>query len=76
MLKERIEIHPRVCNGKPVIKGTRIPVTVLLDQLADGQSWDAILKLYPEIMVEDIKAALLYAKSSIDHTALVSSTAF
>lgn len=71
MLQERIEIHPRVCNGKPVIKGTRIPVTVLLDQLADGQSWDAILKAYPEIMVEDIKAALLYAKSSIDHTALV-----
>lgn len=76
MLKERIEMRPRVCNGKPVIKGTRIPVTVILEQLADGQSWDALLKVYPEIMEEDIKAALLYAKSSIDHTALVSSTAF
>lgn len=75
MLKERIEIRPRVCNGKPVIKGTRIPVTVILEQLADGQSWDALLKGYPEIMEEDIKAVLLYAKSSIDHTALVSSTA-
>lgn len=75
MLKGRIEINPRVCNGKPVIKGTRIPVTVLLEQLADGRSWDAILKVYPEIVVEDIKAALLYAKFSIDHTALVSSTA-
>lgn len=69
-------MRPRVCNGKPVIKGTRIPVTVILEQLADGQSWDALLKVYPEIMEEDIKAALLYAKSSIDHTALVSSTAF
>ena len=72
---ERIEINPRVCNGKPVIKGTRIPVTVLLEQLADGQSWEALLKVYPEMTVEDIKAVLLYAKSSIDHTALVSSTA-
>lgn len=69
-------MRPRVCNGKPVIKGTRIPVTVILEQLADGQSWDALLKVYPEIMEEDIKAALLYAKSSIDQTALVSSTAF
>lgn len=42
MLKERIEMRPRVCNGKPVIKGTRIPVTVILEQLADGQSWDAL----------------------------------
>lgn len=55
MLKERIEIRPRVCNGKPVIKGTRIPVTVILEQLADGQNWDALLKGYPEIMEEDIK---------------------
>ena len=59
MRKERIEIRPRVCNGKPVIKGTRIPVTGILEQLADGQSWDALLKGYPEIMEEDIKAALL-----------------
>lgn len=44
MPEERIEIRPRVCNGKPVIKGTRIPVTVILEQLADGQSWDALLK--------------------------------
>ena len=75
MLKERIEINPRICNGKPVIKGTRIPVTILLEQLAERQSWDALLKVYPEITVEDIRAALLYAKSSIDRTALVSSTA-
>ena len=68
MSEERIEIRPRVCNGKPVIKGTRIPMTVILEQLADGQNWDALLKVYPEIMEEDIKAALLYAKSSIDHT--------
>lgn len=37
-LLERIELDPRVCNGKPVIRGTRIPVTVILEQLAEGES--------------------------------------
>lgn len=36
-LLERIEINPRVCNGKPVIKGTRISVSVILEQLAEGE---------------------------------------
>ena len=74
MHTERIEINPRVCNGKPVIKGTRIPVTVLLDQLAEGQSWETVMQAYPEVSVADIKAALMYAKSSIEHTNLVSTT--
>ena len=74
MHTERIEINPRVCNGKPVIKGTRIPVTVLLDQLAEGQSWETVMQVYPEVTVVDIKAALMYAKSSIEHTNLVSTT--
>ena len=37
-LLERIEINPKVCNGKPVIKGTRIPVSVILEQLAEDES--------------------------------------
>jgi len=67
-LLERIELDPRVCNGKPVIKGTRIPVTVILDQLAEGEPWDKILEGYPELIREDIHAALYYAKVSLDHT--------
>ena len=55
---DRIEISPRVCDGKPVIAGTRIPVTVILDQLASGESWDSILTGYPELRSEDIAAAL------------------
>ena len=47
-LLERIEIDPRFCNGKPVIKGTRIPVTIVLEQIAEGESWKSILVLYPE----------------------------
>ena len=69
-LRERIELDPRVCNGKPVIKGTRIPITVILEQLADGKTWDSILSGYPELTREDIHAALHYARASIDHTDL------
>jgi uncharacterized protein (DUF433 family) len=54
---ERIELDPRVCNGKPVIKGTRIPVSVILDQIAAGEPWEDILKGYPELAKEDIQAA-------------------
>jgi uncharacterized protein (DUF433 family) len=65
---EQIEINPRVCNGKPVIKGTGIPISVILEQIAEGESWDNILENYPELKREDIKAALLYAKETLDHT--------
>ena len=67
-LLERIEIDPRVCNGKPVIKGTRIPVTNILDQIAEGQSWESIRTSYPELTKEDIQAALYYARTSVEHS--------
>jgi uncharacterized protein (DUF433 family) len=64
----RIELNPRVCNGRPVIRGTRIPVSVILERVADGESWDSILAGYPELTREDINAALRYARASLDHT--------
>ncbi len=64
---DRVERHPKVCNGMPVIKGTRIPVSVILEQLAEGESWDDLLNGYPELTREDIQATLFYAKSSLDH---------
>ncbi len=67
MITDRIELNPRVCNGKPVIKGTRIPVAIILDQIAEGESWENLLAGYPELTREDIQAALLYAKASIEH---------
>jgi len=70
-MNERIEINPRVCGGKPIIKGTRIPVTVLLDQLAGAEPWDSILRAYPELSREDIQAALAYARRFIDDTAFI-----
>jgi uncharacterized protein (DUF433 family) len=69
-LLERIELNPRVCNGKPVIKGTRIPVSIILEQIAEGESWDKILAGYPELTREDIHAALHYARASLDHVEL------
>ena len=65
---DRIELNPKVCNGKPVIKGTRIPVSVILEQIAEGETWDTLLIGYPELKKKDIQAALLYARASLDHT--------
>ena len=67
-MHSRIEIDPRICGGKPVIRGTRIPVAVLLELLASGETWESILEGYPELFEEDIQAALLFAKESVEHT--------
>jgi len=64
---DRIELNPKVCDGKPVVKGTRIPVSVILEQIAAGETWDTVLAGYPELKKEDIQAALLYARASLDH---------
>ncbi len=66
--QQRIELSPQVCNGRPVIKGTRIPVAIILEQIAEGISWNQLLLDYPELEKEDIRAALIYARESIDHT--------
>lgn len=65
---DRIEINPRICNGKPVIKGTRIPIAVILDHIAEGEAWDDLLAGYPELTIEDIKSALKYARAFIEHS--------
>jgi uncharacterized protein (DUF433 family) len=64
---DRIEFDPKVCNGKPVIKGTRIPVSVVLEYLSEGESWDSLIAGYPELNKKDIQAALRYAMLSLDH---------
>jgi uncharacterized protein (DUF433 family) len=69
-MNKYIEINPRRCNGKPVVAGTRIPVTVILDQLADAGSIDAVLERYPELTRERIVGVLRYCQSVIDHTEL------
>ena len=61
MRLKRITIDQRVLGGKPIIKGTRIPVYLILELLASGMSEKEVLKEYPELSPEDIKAALQYA---------------
>jgi len=59
-LLERITIDPNVCFGKPCIRGTRIWVSLLLDFLAGGMTPDEILEEYPQLVLEDIRAAIAY----------------
>lgn len=59
---ERITINPKVMTGKPIIKGTRVPVELVLKKLAQNIDAEEILKNYPHLTKEDIKAAILYAQ--------------
>jgi len=65
--RERIEINPKILLGKPVFKGTRIPVYVVLDMLAEGTTPKEIIKYYPDLKEEDIKAAIQFASDTAKH---------
>ena len=58
---KRITVDPEVCHAKPCIRGTRIMVSVVLDNLAEGLSPDEIVKEYPPLNLDDIRAAISYA---------------
>ena len=64
-MNERILIDPKVCHGKPCIKGTRIMVANILNLLAHGASVEEVLQGYPKLTREDIYAALSYAEAVI-----------
>ncbi len=59
---ERIEINPAVCNGKPVIRNTRITVQTVLSYLSAGDSLDDVLVAHPRLEREDVLACLAYAR--------------
>ena len=65
MRHERIEMNPKIMGGKPVIRGTRIPVDLVLRKLGAGVSSDAILADYPRLALEDIRAAQAFAADYI-----------
>ncbi|GBD16635.1 hypothetical protein HRbin26_01534 [bacterium HR26] len=60
--RERIAVDPEVLMGKPVIRGTRLAVEFIIDLLSQGWSEEDILRNYPGITVEDIRACLRYAQ--------------
>jgi uncharacterized protein (DUF433 family) len=65
-----IEIDPRRCGGKPTVAGTRIPITVVIDQLAEAGSIEGLLRKYPELTKEKIVGVLQYCHAVIEHTEL------
>ena len=59
--EQHISTDPRICHGKPCIRGTRIMVSVVLDNLADGLSADEFVAEYPPLTLDDVRAAIAYA---------------
>lgn len=57
----RIQINPKICLGQPVVRGTRITVSIILKLLASGRSIENVIELYPELEVADIQEAMKYA---------------
>lgn len=66
---ERVEINPKILLGKPVFRGTRIPVYVVLDMLAEGETVQSIIKYYPDLKEEDVQAAIRFASETVKHIA-------
>lgn len=66
-MKSRIVRNPKILLGKPVVAGTRIPVTLILNLLAHGQTIPEIIDDYPDLTEEDIKAAVRYAEKTLEN---------
>jgi uncharacterized protein (DUF433 family) len=66
-LTNRIEVYPRVMLGKAVIRGTRIPVELLLRKLSEGASEADLMDAYPRLTRHDIHAAIRYAADTLAH---------
>jgi uncharacterized protein (DUF433 family) len=66
---QRISSDPEICHGKPCIKGTRIPVYLILSLLADGEDIASILQNYPSLGYDDITATIKYAAKLCEYEA-------
>lgn len=70
-LLDRISVDPDICHGKPCIRGTRIMVTVILDNLAEGLSPEEIVAEYPPLTTKDVQAAIAYAATLVREEELI-----
>lgn len=70
-LLKRITVDPKVCGGKPCIRGMRVRVTDVLDLMANGLSSAEIVKELPDLEDNDVRAAILYASRRVAHSVLV-----
>ena len=64
---ERVVVNPEIHHGDPCIKGTRIPVSIIIGSMGDGLTVQEILKEYPQLNDEDIRASLQYAAEVLHH---------
>jgi uncharacterized protein (DUF433 family) len=64
---DRIQVNPKIMLGKPVIRGTRVTVELLLRKLSEGANEEDILDAYPRLTCEDIHAAIRYAADTLSH---------
>jgi uncharacterized protein (DUF433 family) len=71
MTTERIEVNPAIMMGKPVMRGTRIMVELILRKLAEGAREAELLEDYPKLTTEDIRAAVAYGAASVAHEEVV-----
>jgi uncharacterized protein (DUF433 family) len=70
-ITDRIKLNPQVMLGKPVIRGTRIPVELILRKLSEGASEADLLQAYPRLTREDLQAAMRYAADIVAHEEIV-----
>ena len=66
-ITDRIEINPAIMQGKPVIRGTRITVELILRKVSEGADEAAVLEAYPHLTKADIQAAMAYAADTLAH---------
>ncbi|MBL7063184.1 MAG: DUF433 domain-containing protein [Anaerolineae bacterium] len=71
-LLRRVEVNPRVMLGKPVVRGTRIPVEQILRKLAQNIAPDEIIADFPQLVLDDVRAALEYAARLAGHFVVLS----
>jgi uncharacterized protein (DUF433 family) len=70
-INDRIEINPKIMLGKPVIRGTRVTVELILRKLSEGAKEEDLLNAYPHLRPDDIRAALAYAADSLAHEEVI-----
>jgi uncharacterized protein (DUF433 family) len=68
----RIEINPKIMLGKPIVRGTRLTVELILRKLAEGATQADLLDAYPQLTVDDVRAVMRYAADTIAHEETVS----
>lgn len=66
--RDRIVIDPAIHHGDPCIKGTRVPVSVIAGSLADGDTPEQLLQAYPQLTLDDIRAALKFAAEAVNNS--------